>query len=330
MWACVITLHLSSSSPSVNFSYFHLLLWNHWTDLVQIGNPTWLPGSIMCSDWLKLWKSSCQKLLSWWNCNIIEMMSGWSSTKFVIFVPIAYPRWSPQSNNSLPLDPMGISFKDLFMRNYLTNWIFCIMWMFLGWFYTCSIVLVQIGNPTWLPGPIMCSNWLKLWRSFCQKPLSPWNCYIIEMMTGWSSAKFVIFLLIAYRRWPPQGNLVYHWTLWEFHSKTFLWETTRQIEYFALFECSLDGSIPDLLFWSRSEIARSKNAVWLVETLKIFLSETTQPMELWHRDDDWVVLYQPFYFCVERKSKMAITRQFILPLDPMGISLKIEAYGNLY
>ena len=112
-------------------------------------------------DWLKLWKSSCQKLLSRWNCNIIEMMTGWSSTKFVIFVPIAYPRWPPQGNNSLPLEPMGISFKDLFLRNYLTNWIFCIM--FLGWFYTWSIILVQIGNPTWLPGPIMCSNWLKLW-----------------------------------------------------------------------------------------------------------------------------------------------------------------------
>jgi hypothetical protein len=51
--------------------------------LVQIGNPTWLlPRPIMCSDWLKLWRSSCQKLLSWWNCNIIEMMTGWSSTKF--------------------------------------------------------------------------------------------------------------------------------------------------------------------------------------------------------------------------------------------------------
>ena len=43
------------------------------------------------------------------------MMTGWSSTKFVSFVPIAYPRWPPQGNNSLPLDPMGISFKDLFI-----------------------------------------------------------------------------------------------------------------------------------------------------------------------------------------------------------------------
>jgi hypothetical protein len=155
---------------------------------------------------------------------------------------------------SLPLDPIGISLKNLFVRNYSTNWIFCIIWMFLGWFYTWSIILVQIGNPTWLPGPIMCSDWLKLWKSSCQKLLNRWNCNIIEMMTEWSSTTFVIFVPIAYPRWPPQGSLVYHWTLLEFHWKTFLWETTQQIEYFALYECSLDGSTPDLLFWCRSEI----------------------------------------------------------------------------
>jgi hypothetical protein len=38
-----------------------------------------------------------------------------------------------------------------------------------------------------------------------------------KMMIGLSSAKFDIFLPIAYPRWPPQGNLVYHWNLWEFH-----------------------------------------------------------------------------------------------------------------
>jgi hypothetical protein len=47
------------------------------------------------------------------------MMTGWSSTKFVIFVPIAYPRWPPQGNNSLPLDPMGISFKRPFFEKLL-------------------------------------------------------------------------------------------------------------------------------------------------------------------------------------------------------------------
>ena len=90
--------------------------------------------NLIGSDWLKLWKSSSETNQRW-NCNIIEMITGWSSTKFVIFVP----RWPPQGNNSLPLDTMGISFKDLFLRNYLTNWIFFpyvnVPWMVLHLIY---------------------------------------------------------------------------------------------------------------------------------------------------------------------------------------------------
>jgi hypothetical protein len=33
--------------------------------------------------------------------------------------------------------------------------------MFIGWSYTRFVFLALIGNPTWLPGPIMCSDWLK-------------------------------------------------------------------------------------------------------------------------------------------------------------------------
>ena len=33
--------------------------------------------------------------------------------------------------------------------------------MFIGRSYTRIVILVQIENPTWLPGPIMCSDWLK-------------------------------------------------------------------------------------------------------------------------------------------------------------------------
>jgi hypothetical protein len=32
--------------------------------------------------------------------------------------------------------------------------------------------------------------------------------YIIEMMTGWSSTKFVIFVPIGNSSWQPQGDLV--------------------------------------------------------------------------------------------------------------------------
>ena len=33
--------------------------------------------------------------------------------------------------------------------------------MFIGWSYTRFLFLALIGNPTRLPGPIMCSDWLK-------------------------------------------------------------------------------------------------------------------------------------------------------------------------
>jgi hypothetical protein len=55
---------------------------------------------------------------------------------------------------------------------------------------------------------------------------------------------------------------------------------------------------------------------------KIFLSETTEPIELWLcRNDHWVVLY---YICesfADQKFKMAAMTRLSLTLDPMGISL---------
>jgi hypothetical protein len=33
--------------------------------------------------------------------------------------------------------------------------------------YTRFVFLVLIGNPTWLPGPIMCSDWSKFLKSSC-------------------------------------------------------------------------------------------------------------------------------------------------------------------
>jgi hypothetical protein len=43
--------------------------------------------------------------------------------------------------------------------------------MFIGWSYTRILFLALIGNPTWLPGPIMCSDWSKFKKSSPQKPL---------------------------------------------------------------------------------------------------------------------------------------------------------------
>ena len=110
--------HVSFCHPSVrlsvSFSHLNLLLWNCWTDfnqtcqkcsldgplpdlcfLVLIWNPTWLPGSIMCSHWLKFSKSSCQKPPSQLNCDFAGMIIGWSCTKLVNRLPIGNSRWPP-------------------------------------------------------------------------------------------------------------------------------------------------------------------------------------------------------------------------------------------
>jgi hypothetical protein len=104
--------------------------------LVQIGNPTWLPGPIMCSDWLKIWKSSCQttqpmELLHYRNDDCCPLPS------------LLFLCWSHIQDGHHRATIVFHS-KTFFLRNYLTKWIF------LHWFYTWSIILVQIGNPTWL------------------------------------------------------------------------------------------------------------------------------------------------------------------------------------
>jgi hypothetical protein len=37
--------------------------------------------------------------------------------------------------------------------------------MFLGWSSTNFLFFVPVGYSTWLPGPIICSDWLKFQRS---------------------------------------------------------------------------------------------------------------------------------------------------------------------
>jgi hypothetical protein len=39
--------------------------------------------------------------------------------------------------------------------------------MLIGWSYTRFLFLALIRNPTWLPGPIMCSDWSKFKKSSC-------------------------------------------------------------------------------------------------------------------------------------------------------------------
>jgi hypothetical protein len=58
------------------------------------------------------------------------------------------------------------------------------------------------------------------------------------------------------------------------------------------------------------------NVFWLVEILKIFLSETTKSIELWLcRNDHWVVLYLNCESFADRKFKMATITSCIWPYN---------------
>jgi hypothetical protein len=62
---------------------------------VPVVYSIWLPGPIICSDWLKFQRSSSLKLMNWLNPNCKWMIIGMSITKFLFFMSIGNPRWSP-------------------------------------------------------------------------------------------------------------------------------------------------------------------------------------------------------------------------------------------
>ena len=54
--------------------------WSSTKFLVPVGYSAWLPGPIICSDWLKFQRSSL-KLMNWLNPNCKRMIIGMSLTK---------------------------------------------------------------------------------------------------------------------------------------------------------------------------------------------------------------------------------------------------------
>jgi hypothetical protein len=71
-----------------------------------------LPSDLLfwCRSEIQLWKSSCHKIPSRWNCNIIEMMSMWSSTLYQVcyFCADRISKMATMTWLSLTLDPIGM------------------------------------------------------------------------------------------------------------------------------------------------------------------------------------------------------------------------------
>ena len=117
--------------------------------------------------------TSCQKPLSQLNCDFAGMIIGWSCTKRCEsrFADRKF-KMAAMTRLSLTLDPLGgpvwefhifIFFFLKPQNRFESN----LAEMFIGWSYTRFLFLALIGNPTWLPGPIMCSDWSKFKKSSC-------------------------------------------------------------------------------------------------------------------------------------------------------------------
>ena len=65
---------------------------------IPVGYSIWLPGPIICSDWLKFQRSSSLKLMNRLNPNCKWMIIGMSFTKYLFFMPIGNPRWRPSQD----------------------------------------------------------------------------------------------------------------------------------------------------------------------------------------------------------------------------------------
>ena len=110
MWGIAITWRPSFvRRPSVNFSYFNLLLWNNWTKwnqtwqsiyirsskkflhFVPFRQQIWPPRAILVSDWLK--KSSPLKLLGQMEPDLAGSIYVRSSIKLLHLVPYGQQPW---------------------------------------------------------------------------------------------------------------------------------------------------------------------------------------------------------------------------------------------
>jgi hypothetical protein len=83
--------------------------------------------------------------------------------------------------------------------------------MFLGWSSTKLLFFVPVGYSTWLPGPIICSDWLKFQRSSSLKLLSHSQPNFAEMILGWPPSKNVSGDPDFQPRWPLNNSSYLEW-----------------------------------------------------------------------------------------------------------------------
>ena len=74
---------------------------------VPVGYSSWLPGPIICSDWLKFQRSSSLKLRNWLNPNCKEWSLECPLPSYCFFYADRKSKMAAIAGHILTLDPMG-------------------------------------------------------------------------------------------------------------------------------------------------------------------------------------------------------------------------------
>ena len=173
---------------------------------VPVGYSIWLPGPIICSDWLKFQRSSSLKLMNWLNPNCKRKIIGMSFTKILFFYADRKSKMATIAGHRLTLDPMGKCSNAFFSET--TNMIKAKLYMNVHWtvLYNlkvfCFDMIFKMAATAGLsltldPMGKMFQNASSL------KPLGQLKPNCPGMIIGRSSTNFLFFMPIGNPRWPP-------------------------------------------------------------------------------------------------------------------------------
>ena len=175
---------------------------------VPVGYSIWLPGPIICSDWLKFQRSSSLKLMNWLNPN-------WNDHWNVLYqVTVFYAdrksKMAAITGHRLTLDPMGKCSNAFFSET--TNMIKAKLYMNVHWMVLynlkvfCSDMKFKMAATAGLsltldPMGKMFQNASSL------KPLGQLKPNCPGMIIGRSSTNFLFFMPVGNPRWPPPQDI---------------------------------------------------------------------------------------------------------------------------
>ena len=157
--------------------------------------------------WENVQMPSSQKLQIWLKPKLYMNVHWMVLYKIYVFCSDMKFKMVATAGLSVTLDPMGKMFQNASSLKPLGRLEPNLTGMFLGWSSTKLLFFVPVGYSIWLPGPIICSDWLKFQRSSSLKLVIWLNPNCKGKIIGMSFTKLLSFMPIGNPRWPPSQDI---------------------------------------------------------------------------------------------------------------------------